>query len=249
ERLWRHEGALSAGAIADRVRWQLDGWLNGGPSVRPTSGIVLLELVPDEVVPATGRQLGFWGGQTEAAERATRALARVQGTLGPGSVTVPAPSGGRHPDEQVALVPAESVDLAERGLTADPSRGDDPPTRSGAASRSTDGVAAPWPGRLPVPSPAVVPTEPVPVEVVDRGGAVVGVSGRGLVGAEPARFSRDGHRWTHIEAWAGPWPVDERWWDDDAHRRRARFQVLAEDGRAHLLVVESGRWWLTASYD
>ncbi len=27
-RLWRHDGALTAGAIAERVRWQLDGWLS-----------------------------------------------------------------------------------------------------------------------------------------------------------------------------------------------------------------------------
>ena len=29
-RLWRHEGALSAGHVAERVRWQLDGWLQSG---------------------------------------------------------------------------------------------------------------------------------------------------------------------------------------------------------------------------
>src|SRR5215207_1293680 len=28
-RLWRHEGMLTPTAIADRVRWQLDGWLSG----------------------------------------------------------------------------------------------------------------------------------------------------------------------------------------------------------------------------
>src|SRR5690606_7234033 len=29
ERVWRTEGALTAAAIADRLRWQLDGWLQG----------------------------------------------------------------------------------------------------------------------------------------------------------------------------------------------------------------------------
>ena len=28
-RVWRHDGLLTAAAIADRVRWQLDGWLTG----------------------------------------------------------------------------------------------------------------------------------------------------------------------------------------------------------------------------
>ena len=253
ERLWRHEGALGAAAIADRVRWQLDGWLHGGPAVRPTGGIALLGLIPDEVVAATGRQLGFWGGQTEATERATRALARVQGILGAGAVTVPEPAGGRHPDELVDLVPAETVDLARRGTTIGPDAtdpaGTDEASPHGDDRYSGEQGAAPWPGRLPAPTPAMVLTEPVPVEMVDRQGDPVGVSGRGLATAAPARFSRDGGPWVDIEAWAGPWPVDERWWDAAAHRRRARFQVIAADGRAHLLVIEAGSWWLEATYD
>jgi protein ImuB len=43
--------------------------------------------------------------------------------------------------------------------------------------------------------------------------------------------------------------VEERWWDDAGHRRRARFQLLTADGVARLLTVEGGRWWLTAVYD
>ncbi|MEJ7585265.1 MAG: DNA polymerase Y family protein [Acidimicrobiales bacterium] len=61
ERCWRHEGLLGAGAVAERVRWQLDGWLSGAAATRPTAGITRLVLTPIEVVPARGRQLGFWG--------------------------------------------------------------------------------------------------------------------------------------------------------------------------------------------
>jgi protein ImuB len=52
-----------------------------------------------------------------------------------------------------------------------------------------------------------------------------------------------------VRAWAGPWPLEERWWDPAAARRQARFQVVLADGRAHLLVVEGGRWWCAATYD
>ena len=38
-RLWRHEGTLGSAAVADRVRWQLDGWLHGAAASRPTGGI------------------------------------------------------------------------------------------------------------------------------------------------------------------------------------------------------------------
>jgi protein ImuB len=118
ERLWRGDGAggsraLGAGAIADRVRWQLDGWLRVLGRGGPTAGITLLELVPDEVVPARGRQLGFWGGSPDAADRAARAVARVSGLLGLDAVSVPEWRGGRDPAADVGLVPAAAVDLAD----------------------------------------------------------------------------------------------------------------------------------------
>ena len=230
-RSWRHEGTLSPGAIADRVRWQLDGWLSGAASVRPTAGISRLSLVPDEVVAARGRQLGFWGGETLVDERVVRAIARVQGLLGIDAVTVPECRGGRGPGEQVALIPAAAVDLTA-------SR---PQARLGA-------LAEPWPGRVPTPAPATVHVEPLPVDVVDADERPVGVTGRGTATGVPARVAIAGRGWAAVTAWAGPWPADERWWDPRRHRRRARFQVTLADGGAHLLVVESGRWWLEATY-
>ncbi len=225
-RLWRHDGTLSAAAMADRVRWQLDGWLSGtvAGTDRPTAGITLLRLAPDQVVPDTGRQLGFWGGAADAAERAGRALARVQGLLGPEAVVRAVPSGGRHPAEQVTLAPW----------------GDEPgPARP---------PGPPWPGRVPSPAPATVFSEPVPATVVGAGGGPVGVTGRAQVTAAPATVSVGGGRPLAVTAWAGPWPADERWWDRAAHRRRARFQVVVSDGSAWLLALEAGAWWAEARY-
>jgi protein ImuB len=232
ERLWRHEGALTTGAIADRARWQLDGWLNGSAAHRPTSGITLLRLAPDEVVPATGRQLGFWGGDAGADERALRALARIEGLLGPEAVTVPEWRGGRLPGEQIVLIPAAAVDL-----TIDRSAG-------------VGHGPAPWPGHLPAPAPATVPHEPMAASVLDERGEPVRVSGRGGLSASPARLVLGpGGRPRTITAWAGPWPVEERWWDPPSSRRRARFQVVTDDGVARLVVLESGHWTVTGLYD
>ena len=230
-RSWRHEGTLSAGAIADRVRWQLDGWLSGAASVRPTAGISRLSLVPDEVVAARGRQLGVWGGETLVDERVMRAIARVQGLLGIDAVTVPECRGGRGPADQVTRVPAAAVDLTT--------------SRPGAR---LDIVIEPWPGRVPTPAPATVHPEALPVRVVDADDRPVGVTGRGTATGVPIRMAIDGRGWAQVTAWAGPWPADERWWDARRHRRRARFQVLLADGAAHLLAVAAGRWWLEASY-
>jgi protein ImuB len=52
-----------------------------------------------------------------------------------------------------------------------------------------------------------------------------------------------------VVAWAGPWPVDERWWDPRRHRRRVRLQMVDGDGMARLLVLEAGAWKVAATYD
>lgn len=224
-RLWRHEGGLGAAAIADRVRWQLDGWLHAAAwGERPTGGVARLRLVPDQVVPDEGRQLGFWGGAKEADERAARGVARLQGILGPDAVTVPEQRGGRGPGERVALVPAHAVRLGS-------------PVASDDAGR-------PWPGHLPAPSPALVHRSPKEIDVLDADGRPVRVTGRGLLEGVPAVLHR-----TEITAWAGPWPCEERWWDPDAARRRARLQVVLATGVAHLLCTEGGRWTVEATYD
>ena len=222
-RLWRHDGALTAAMLAERVRWQLDGWLATPGAV--TAGITLLRLAPDEVHPDDGRQLGFWGGDRAATERAGRALVRLQGMLGPEAVVTAAVGGGRGPADRVCLVPWGDA----RALPA-------------------SGERPVWPGHVPSPAPATVHHAPPSAEVVDAIGTTVAVTGRGSASADPARLSIDGGPWADITAWAGPWPVDERWWTA-AHRRRARWQVVTADGRAHLLALEGGRWLVEATYD
>jgi protein ImuB len=241
---WYRPSGLSTAAVVERVRWQLEGWATGptdpeahhdgagAPSGGPTSGVVLLRLLPDEVRADDGVQIGFWGGRTQADEWAGRAVARLSGLLGSDAVTVAEWRGGRDPQQAFVLVPATSTDLEDR------SRHVVPPLRSG-----------PWPGCLPAPSPAVVHPVPVPVEVVDAEGRPVVVSGRGAISAAPARVR--GERSGRVTGWAGPWPVEERWWDTRS-RRVARFQLAVRDagGResAHLAEVRDTRWWLVAEY-
>ena len=101
---------------------------------------------------------------------------------------------------------------------------------------------APWPGQVPPPAPATVHTSPVAVDVVDARGRTVGVTGRGLLTASPARVGSE-----CVTGWAGPWLYDEKWWDPE-HRRRARFQMTT-DGGAYLVAVEGSLWFIEASYD
>src|SRR5690606_6332110 len=239
-RVWRCAEPLTEDATADRVRWQLDGWLNRRDlNSRPTAPITVLRLHPVEVVSAEALQLPLWGGIGEEDRmRARRALVRVQGLLGPEAVQVPVLSGGRGPVERITLIPL----------------GDEPVSRADPDQ--------PWPGRLPEPAPAVLLDDPV--ELLDVEGNPVRVTGRGLFSSEPVRLAgadaadsrvlpAGGAR---LRWWAGPWPVDERWWDPDRTPnsrtgRTARAQVLldGEPQRALLLCYRQRRWYLEGSYE
>jgi len=107
----------------------------------------------------------------------------------------------------------------------------------------------PWPGQIPAPAPATVYPVPRPALVTDDSGTAVGVTGRAVVSAPPVLLSADGGPWLAVTAWAGPWPVTERWWDAGGGRRRARFQLVTEDGTAWLAAVQDGQWLIEASYD
>jgi protein ImuB len=113
----------------------------------------------------------------------------------------------------------------------------------------------PWPGRLPRPAPALVLPQALPAVVLDVGGQPVGVSARLELSGDPALLLIEnggligsGGR-VEITGWAGPWPVDERWWAPVEARRRARFQIAVADGRAFLLSLVSGHWAVEAIYD
>jgi protein ImuB len=165
--------------------------------------------------------------------RARRALVRVQGLLGPEAVQVPVLSGGRGPAERITLTPL----------------GDEPVPRADPRQ--------PWPGQLPEPSPTVLLDDPV--ELLDAQGNPIRVTSRGLFSADPARLTARG-RDDRLRWWAGPWPVDERWWDPDQAAagvggRTARAQVLLEGGRASdpgtalLLCYRQRRWYLEGIYE
>ena len=268
-RLWHHDRGLTAAALAQRVRWQLDGWFGSTASnLAPTGGLILLRLVPEKVGPDRGHQAGFWGSGGAGDERAARALARVQAALGHEAVVTGVVQGGRGPAEQIRLVPwgdprpADDAEApraraapqsgAPRARAAPQSgapRARAAPQSGAPRARAAPQSGAPWPGAVPPPAPATIHFPPVEAEVVDASGRQVMVTGRGQPTAEPSRLRVGGGSWVGIDGWAGPWPVDERWWDRASHRRRARWQVATASGAAHLLTVEGGRWWVDATYD
>ena len=122
--------------------------------------------------------------------------------------------------------------------------------RGGVGPGSGGESVPPWPGRLPAPAPAVVLPGPLAATVHDAAGDTGAWSAPGWqVSAARPGWSSAPAAPAEIVGWAGPWPVDERWWAPAEARRRARFQVCLADGRALLLAVEAGQWPVEAIYD
>ncbi|WP_142001911.1 DNA polymerase Y family protein [Amycolatopsis cihanbeyliensis] len=248
-RVWRCAEPLTPQGIADRIRWQFEGWLRAGEGDRPTAGVSQLRLEPEETVTGRSLQFGLWQGssagsalgglggeQAPATERAGRALLRVQGLLGPEGVVTAVLDGGRDPAERVRLIPW----------------GDD---RAVAGDRQ-----APWPGRLPPPSPATVFARPVRAVVTDSLGTEVDITERHRITATPHRVALGTGPARRVRDWAGPWPVAAQWWDPHGRGALARVQVLLEEAdqsEVALLLVWQGNdptqnrplWIVEGMYD
>ena len=250
-RVWRCARPLTPAATADRLRWQLDGWLTAGRTLaRDASsipidedgsgpgGITLLRLEPVEAIDSGLVQYGLWGSDGEDDQRAAWAFARVQGLLGPEAVVAPVLSGGRGPTERISFVPWGE----ERVPLRDPD--------------------APWPGVLPAPAPAHLPGIDAPeVDVLDELGKPVDVTGRGLLTAEPSQLVMAGRQreFLPVTSWAGPWLLDERWWQPEETenpppvvfapaRVDARLQIVTPNG-ALLLTHGLAGWRIEGVYD
>jgi protein ImuB len=222
DRSWLHPRSFTAAEVVDRVRWQLQG--TGSIESGLKSSICRVRVTPESVDAASSHEEGLWGGGPD--ERIHHSLSRVQSMLGHEGVLTATVGGGRMLADRRVLV--------AWGDRAQPERPSD----------------RPWPGSLPGLAPASVFTERRIVQVIAPNGEQVGVDDRGIVTGPISGFAPSNVTATkEVTAWAGPWPVEERWWDPEHRRRLHRFQLVDADGIAWLVVLEKGVWWAEARYD
>jgi len=79
------------------------------------------------------------------------------------------------------------------------------------------------------------------------------VDARHAMSGAPTSVAIDGRRYD-VVAWAGPWPVEERWWDPRRARRAVRLQLVVRpagtgaSSAALVAVLERRTWRLAAWY-
>ncbi|MFP3396346.1 DNA polymerase Y family protein [Brevibacterium sp. SIMBA_078] len=245
-RTWRIED-MQENAIADRLRWQAEGWLAGAgrgspPGQNPRTaqadpqeldivdepapdaedfaddGIIALRLIAAELTTPIGATRSLFDENTG---QITHTLERLQGLFGPDAVLVPGIQGGWDPAETNLWTPWQQAAVPERS------------------------PAAPWPGALHAPRPTTV--EHSAVDVLAADGSPVEARPSGL-GAAPATIRFPTGQTEAITDYSGSWPIESGWWDPNRAVYRTRLQVVTDAGRALLLSKERGQWYLTGRY-
>lgn len=236
-RTWRIED-MNENVIADRLRWQAEGWLAGAGQVSAglaggegegsesapdpedfsEEGIMALRLIAAELTTPIGATKSLFDGNTG---QITHTLERLQGLFGPDSVLVPDIQGGWDPAETNLWTPWQQKATPVRN------------------------PRAPWPGALHAPRPTTV--ERLTVDVLAANGAPVQARPSGLETAPRTIRFPTGEVET-VTDYSGSWPIESGWWDPQRAVYRTRLQVVTDSGRALLLSKERGQWYLTGQY-
>jgi len=220
---WTHPRYFSANDVINRVRWQWDSVARTTPEEYQHTGIV--EVTFHALTPddITWHEPGLWTNAVN--HRVEHVVAQLQSQLGYQSVRHARRHAGHRLTETDTFVPW----------------GD------GSVTSTVDEEA--WPGALPKPLPATVFSPPLPVQLVGENGDAVEVSSSEL-SCEPVTMTSSQSSRV-VKGWAGPWPVVERWWDQENSNSRYRLQLLDSEGVGWLISCprEGGSWMAEARYD
>ncbi|WP_394940488.1 DNA polymerase Y family protein [Psychromicrobium sp. YIM B11713] len=233
EKVWKHPRFFDPEDVLDRVRWQLQSNVKSSADWNSEldSGITKVVLSPETTDQLSSHTAGLWGNGPQ--ERVHHGLSRIQNMLGHSAVLTAVLTGGRMLAQRSVLIPwGDSTDVEP-------------------ASKSRQ---QPWPGAVSGPLPATLFEAPLQVHVKDAQGQRVELDERLELSGDPAFFapprSDDSGEAEErlINAWAGPWPVDERWWEASG-QQLYRFQIIDSTNSAWLLFHRDGQWFAEASYD
>lgn len=212
DQVWTHPRHFTSAEVLDRIRWQLQG----AASSALERAVVRVEIAPTALDDAAAHAGGLW--RDGPADRIHHTATRLQGRLGHDGVLTATIGGGRLLAERTQLHPWGEA----------------------APAPAVRKVDQPWPGSLPGLAPTLIYDEPVPVRLLDTARTVVRIDPRGALSGEPAWLDPgalgDGPR--RVTAWAGPWPIRQRWWDPSETRRVDRVQLVDDHDQAWLLLYE-----------
>ncbi len=214
-RVWRHDGLLDAAALADRVALaarrlahrhrpgQCAGWTVAGPTHRRHR-------------PAAAHP----GRRGPVRRHAARPVGRARRGRRAGAPGAGPGAGPARPGLGLHRRARRRPGVRRAGPPGALGRRQEPQQQAHGDERIPE-VDQPWPGRLPTPAPATVLPEPAPIAVRTADGALLAVDARLALTGVPAAVQIGREPAVAVVGWAGPWPVEERWWaPEEANRWR-----------------------------
>ena len=246
-RAWRTDdgamGGMSAAAIAQRLRWQLDSWLTSSNlnSRRGTSDNGASDSAARDVV-GVDEYVADSGFDNQPAPILVLEIAAEE--VMPASTYQASLWGGSSGQDVRA---ARSLGYVQGLLGMDKVqavalRGERTPWERevkyafGEAAPPLNGLNDPWPSSLPDPAPSIIYRQPKPAKLLAPDGSQVGVAQRLLkLVSTPASFIFEGNSCS-VTDWAGPWQVPLNWWEN-APTAAVYLQIVTDDGAAYLLEL------------
>lgn len=222
ERCWQ-VNSHEVERLRQSLRWQFEGWLANEGQRKTKAALERLILRAHRPFPAALNQSTLW--QERASHyRALRAAHRISAMAGEGVLLRPTQVGSSNPRLRITTIPWLIDQQLQSEVSAD----------------SFQDAAAPWPGQLPGPYPAITPAEPVPAQVSDHTQRELRIDARGRIDGEPVWLyhQEQRHRITHHK---GPWIFHERWWQSQPAYALIHVQIAG--GPARLLSFTPPQAW------
>lgn len=230
QRNWAFPVQPGEAEFADRVRWQLESWVNGARPPGAQGPLTRLRLAAVQTCPASAAQPRLWETGRRGREAAARSAARAQALLGEDAVLCPVVQPGPDPRSRVRLL--------KWGSEPEPV------------------VEGTWEGGVSVPAPALLSSRLLPVSLRDAEGEGVCVSECGELSAPPERIEvpaapqlllRAGTYLVKGVSW--PWQLLGQWWQAGGSPPRAALAVECIEGPSFLLAWVGQQWFLDGVYD
>jgi protein ImuB len=251
-RTWRVETTALEHVIASRVLLQCDEWLKqkgneeievsfADAHIRVDSfprGITRIVVRAAHVASSYRRQISLFGSDVATDTDALRVIDRMKALVGESSVVELVARGGRMPGEAVAF--------REFSRTLDDLTTKDLFSRSDESDLS---CALYWPGAIVGKTPMCSYEPGAQARLLDADNDPVRVHATGIMKTEPVYIESPvlspGRQ--EVTNFAGPWPLEDYWWDEKKRRRVCRFQIVCEAG-AYLVLTCGEKASIVARY-
>ncbi|OKL49031.1 hypothetical protein BSR29_04135 [Boudabousia liubingyangii] len=265
EAYWSLYGPADTKAIIQRLRWQLEAWLQGQKILDFREGISTLILENPETDRGKENPPTLWGKDSNQDRQTAQAIRKTAELIGPERILKPKYVGGYDPRQAVLLEP-----MIARGTALQTGPGktafEIKTQKDRAKTMSEKPIFPKWPGSLKEIDgtwPALVYEPPIPVGIYSETETAVSINALGefsqtpvklkILPGEQALLGKEilGRSTLILPTELTPWLIWGQWWnpENNLYGPRAYLKIPRENQSDILLCYRKGKWTLEATYE